>query len=1290
MPLFVDRESCAIRKSGYRVSKCREHNIGYWSASAAMPLSTFGVVSAVTPSVIETYFSHFLNRAPLRQKPTAHISYHEGLRLIREFLDYSAKHTVEDLQAFTAQWVPAPTWVRIQDVDIKAQYLEQSARLLQEQLGPEGIELVGGKTWWQWRRPDAPCKAEWVEMKKDYNERKRSGSKCDRAILYVHGGAYYFGSVDEHRYQIQRHARKLKARVFAPRYRLAPQFPFPCGLQDCIAAYLQLLEDFAPNQILFGGDSAGGGMVLSMLVTLRDQGQPLPAGTILLSPWVDLTHSFPSVAGDGAGDYIPPHGFHHKPSMVWPPPNTDELNDLAATPVKKKRSKDDLSSMSSPDQDRKMPHADRDLSIYVNGERVTIKDQIQMYTTNHMLAHPLVSPVQQPSLGGLPPMLIQVGGGELLRDEQLYLAHKAANPAAYSPSQTIIDEYSLRSEDVDRYPPTDVQLQLWDDLCHVPHTLSFTRPAKYMYRSVAQFGAWALGEAQQKSMPVTDDDHLSIISSGPATDNESTTSLPASKSRGNDHVDSFRPTLPHGQQPNGTVGRAGDPLPPFRDHMIRQRVDRHGVTYPLTKESELPCLHLDPESIGSIKPGPVGKWLKHKRAADTKFASEKKKVQKKRLKEMQQGYTVAGENEYPPPTALAGRRTADMPPEKRLKKSWGLAMWSGWGSSHDESQLEREDKLEKDPSARPESRQPNAAANLNHAPETAAFKPFGSSSNVELRHRGMSSSSMFSDRSKGNERSVSPFVQGAEDGGAGRPVLGGSNLRPPSDSLSRSVSRSSSRYSATASQQNAAAGTAAAVQPVVLPDASKDSRHISADSHTVGSPRVHSPSSDRVQSPTNLAVSEHSGNGELQEPPQETPQDLTLSNLPDGPMAYPFKIRNPVPGYTSSATSSNGDANEAQTSSTLFPSAGASGSRSIVRPISSMHAFSDKEFVMPAAEKEVALDSSSNPGTPTEGRNMPFRMRNGPADPRAARLDTNNLTTIATNTSQASSIPPSPAASYQGKGPDYQYRNPAFDPRGVAARVFGTSPQSEASNSSDQIRVAAPPKPVGFAYNPRDLRNAMLNRAAAENAAAASARGESPLPASPAPSQPSHPFGGAVELPAAAVMAPVSHRPSHETLGHASTTSRTSDTSKATSAATDFTDFKLPDPKPVELSATPSSRRPLSPLATESSAVPAFNRQDLAVRENITMPVAEQPRNSRPPPPPPPKDEPKPEVRSPPRKEIQTKDRAADVESVSSPRVQNNAPVIGDLPGVAEGGKGLDLGLENVGSRGSENPPAWL
>jgi acetyl esterase/lipase len=103
----------------------------------------------------------------------------------------------------------------VEEVTIPEADISKSATAIQEQLGHHGVEKVGGKTWWQWRRPGSELKAEWIEMRADYQERKRTKNPGTRVMLYVHGGAYFFGSVDEHRYQMQRHARKLKARVFA-------------------------------------------------------------------------------------------------------------------------------------------------------------------------------------------------------------------------------------------------------------------------------------------------------------------------------------------------------------------------------------------------------------------------------------------------------------------------------------------------------------------------------------------------------------------------------------------------------------------------------------------------------------------------------------------------------------------------------------------------------------------------------------------------------------------------------------------------------------------------------------------------------------------------------------------------------------------------------------------------------------------------------------------------------------------------------------------------------------------
>ncbi|KAI0395529.1 alpha/beta-hydrolase [Xylariaceae sp. FL0594] len=667
-------------------------------------MNTATVAMAVTPTVLSTFLHHYLHRKPLRERPTAHLSYDEGLHLIRSFLHFASHHTVEDLQAFTAQWVPYPQWVKVKEVEIPDDVLIESAAALEKQLGPEGIRKVGGSKWWQWRQPKSPLKAEWIEMRSDYNRRIKLGDPGKRVMLYVHGGAYFFGSVDEHRYQMQRHARKLKARVFAPEYRLAPQFPFPCGLQDCLAAYLYLLRTQDPSTIILAGDSAGGGMVLSMLVIMRDQGIPLPAGGILISPWVDLTHSFPSVSGDCPLDYIPPYGFHHKPSVSWPPLNADEYNRLKDEMAQRQPGSGKLANVPSLEanvhEGQPDPGAGAQgsgprssnvyaettyLSIKIDGEEVILKDQIQMYATNELISHPLVSPVMQPSLGGLPPLLIMTGGGEILRDEQIYLAHKCANPAKYPPGDIHLSKAA--KEQISRFKPTDVQFQIWDDLCHVAPTLSFTRPAKHMYRSVAQFGAWALARAQNTGIEILDDDEISVISQ---TSTES---------------ESKAPEIPEatGQQPR--VGKAGDPLPPFENHMIRQRVDRHGIIRPMEPATELPGCAMDPNEIGVIKVGPVRKWLDMRRQWDLRYGKIRAKIHKKRLEEMIAGYQ-GFDGEVPPPSSLAARRKAVKElSAKKKKKSTGLALWSLLGSKHDESTMQREQEAEKTPEVKVATKQ---------------------------------------------------------------------------------------------------------------------------------------------------------------------------------------------------------------------------------------------------------------------------------------------------------------------------------------------------------------------------------------------------------------------------------------------------------------------------------------------------------------------------------------------------------------------------------------------------------
>lgn len=307
-----------------------------------------------------------------------------------------------------------------------------------------------------------------------------------------------------------------------------------------------------------------------------------------------------------------------------------------------------------------------------------------MYTTNELLSHPLVSPVLQPSLGGLPPLLIMVGGAEMLRDEQIFLAHKCAMPKKYClPPDAMTD---LGKSQLAEYPPTPVQLQVWDDLCHVAPTLSFTRPAKYMYRSIAQFSAWALARAQNTSIQILDDDAISVISTGSETEGDSRVATPKPATPGETKED-----VAH------AVGKAGDPLPPFEDSMIRQRVTRHGVIHPLEPELELAACILKPCDVGVVKEGPVRRWLEARKRWDTRYARTKSRVHKQLVKEMADGYLHFGDGETPPPSAIAGRRkstTSWGDWGKKKTRSLGLGLWSLWGSKHDKATMVRESKAD--------------------------------------------------------------------------------------------------------------------------------------------------------------------------------------------------------------------------------------------------------------------------------------------------------------------------------------------------------------------------------------------------------------------------------------------------------------------------------------------------------------------------------------------------------------------------------------------------------------------
>ena len=128
----------------------------------------------------------------------------------------------------------------------------------------------------------------------------------DRLIIYYHGGAYAACSPTTHQDLISRLSRASGAAALGVDYRLAPEHPFPTAVNDSIAAYRWALgHGFEPSNIVLAGDSAGGGLVLSVLLAVRDAGVPLPAAGVCFSPWVDLECTGESMsANDHLDDFI--------------------------------------------------------------------------------------------------------------------------------------------------------------------------------------------------------------------------------------------------------------------------------------------------------------------------------------------------------------------------------------------------------------------------------------------------------------------------------------------------------------------------------------------------------------------------------------------------------------------------------------------------------------------------------------------------------------------------------------------------------------------------------------------------------------------------------------------------------------------------------------------------------------------------------------------------------------------------------------------------------------------------
>jgi len=161
--------------------------------------------------------------------------------------------------------LPAGTNITIEQ---RRQGMEKVSFKVANDIQVESVKVAGRPAEWL-RAPDA---------QKDY------------AILYFHGGGYVMGSLTTHRSLAGEVSRAAQAAVLLVDYRLAPECPFPAAVEDGVASYRWLLDQgFTPRHLAIAGDSAGGGLTMATLVALRDQGLPIPAAAVPISPWCDLT-----------------------------------------------------------------------------------------------------------------------------------------------------------------------------------------------------------------------------------------------------------------------------------------------------------------------------------------------------------------------------------------------------------------------------------------------------------------------------------------------------------------------------------------------------------------------------------------------------------------------------------------------------------------------------------------------------------------------------------------------------------------------------------------------------------------------------------------------------------------------------------------------------------------------------------------------------------------------------------------------------------------------------------------
>jgi acetyl esterase/lipase len=148
------------------------------------------------------------------------------------------------------------------------------------------------------------------------------GAGTAGVLLFLHGGGYCSGSVVSHRTMAAEAGRAAGLPALAVDYRLAPEHPFPAAIDDAATAWEWLLaEGHRPEEIIVGGDSAGGGLSLALWQRLRREGRAGPAGLWLVSPWTDLTVSGASIDDNDAVDPLLHRAYLEELAAAYVPPD---------------------------------------------------------------------------------------------------------------------------------------------------------------------------------------------------------------------------------------------------------------------------------------------------------------------------------------------------------------------------------------------------------------------------------------------------------------------------------------------------------------------------------------------------------------------------------------------------------------------------------------------------------------------------------------------------------------------------------------------------------------------------------------------------------------------------------------------------------------------------------------------------------------------------------------------------------------------------------------------------------